>query len=164
MDTTTSHYRRGEESFIASVRWKRALQVGLAVGGVMFLLTRGIPWVGSGAINPAIMGREVAPGTEATPLFSFGVVGLHLIVSMLYAMIIAPIVHGFRPWTAGVVGALVGLVLYFINYALAGMVMEAAITQREWTPIALHVVFGIVVAEAYKGFVRRESDPLPPVE
>jgi hypothetical protein len=139
------------------------MQVGLGVGAVMFLLTRGIPWVGSGAINPAIMGREVAPGQEATPLFSMSVVGLHLIVSMLYALIIAPIVHGFRPWMAGAVGAVAGLVLYAINYALAGMMMESAITQREWPAIALHVVFGIVVAEGYKAFVRNESDISAPV-
>ena len=158
MATTTYDYRRGEQSFFSAVRWKRALQVGLGVGAVMFLLTRGIPWPGSGAIDPAVMGREVAPGDEATPLFSFSVIGLHLMVSMLYALIIAPIVHGFRPWTAGAVGAVVGLVLYFINYALAGMMMEGAITQREWPAIALHVIFGIVAAEAYKGFVRNEPE------
>jgi hypothetical protein len=161
METSTIDYNREDRSFLSSIRWKRAVQVGLGVGAIMFLLTRGIPWVGSGAINPAIMGREVAPGQEATPLFSFGVIGLHLVVSVLYALIIAPIVHGFRPWTAGAVGAVVGLVLYFINYALAGMIMESAITQREWPSIALHIIFGIVAAEAYKGFVRREPEIAP---
>jgi hypothetical protein len=161
MATTTIENRREDSSLLSAVRWKRAIQVGLAVGGIMFLLTRGIPWVGSGAINPAIMGREVAPGQSATPLFSFSVVGLHLIASMLYAIIIAPIVHGFRPWLAGAVGAVVGLVLYFINYAIAGMFMDGAITQREWPAIAIHIIFGIVVAEAYKGFVRNERDIAP---
>lgn len=158
MPTTAYDYRRGEQSYFSAVRWKRAVQVGLGVGAIMFLLTRGIPWVGSGAIDPAVMGREVAPGTEATPLFSMRVIGMHLLVSMLYALIIAPIVHGFRPWTAGAVGAVVGLVLYFINYALAGMMTESAITQREWPAIALHVIFGIVTAEAYKGFTRTDPD------
>jgi hypothetical protein len=164
MATTTLDYRRGEQSFFTSVRWKRAFQVGLGVGAVMFLLTRGIPWVGSGAINPAIMGREISPGEEATPMFSFSVIGLHLMVSILYGLIIAPIVHGFKPWTAGAVGAVVGLVLYFINYALAGMLMENAITQREWPSIALHITFGIVMAEAYKGFVRTDTDAVVPVQ
>jgi hypothetical protein len=165
MAMTAYEYRPGSErSFFGSIRWKRALQVGLGVGAVMFLLTRGIPWVGSGAIAPAIMGREVAPGREATPLFSFSVIGLHLIMSALYALIIAPIVHGFRPWTAGVVGGVVGLVLYFINYAMAGMLMESAITQREWPAIALHVIFGIVFAEAYKAFVRNEPDVPTPLQ
>jgi hypothetical protein len=159
MESSTTYDSSGRgDSLLASVRWKRAVQVGLGVGAVMFLLTRGIPWVGSGAIDPAIMGREVSPGNEATPMFAFSVAGLHMIVSVLYALIIAPIVHGFRPMVAGAVGAVVGLVLYFINYALAGMIMEAGMNQREWPSIVLHVIFGIVVAEAYKGFARRRRE------
>lgn len=161
MNTTAFRTTGAGDSLLAAVRWKRAIQVGLGVGAIMFLLTRGIPWVGSGAIDPAIMGREISPGEEATPMFSFSVAGLHLIVSVLYALIIAPIVHGFRPFLAGAVGAVIGLVLYFINYALAGMMMEEAITQREWPAIALHVIFGIVAAEAYKGFVRQERPAAP---
>jgi hypothetical protein len=140
-----------------SVRWKRALQAGLIVGAIMFLLNRGIPWVGSGAINPAVMGREVAPGTEATPMFFFGVMSLHFLVSAVYGLIIAPIVHGFRPFAAGAVGALVGLVLYFISYAIAGMIMDTPASQREWPSLVIHIIFGIVCAETYKGMVRRRS-------
>lgn len=162
MAATTLENRRGDDSLIHSVRWKRALQVGLVIGGVMFLLSRGIPWVGSGAINPAIMGREVAPGEDTDALFSFSVIGLHLIVSVLYALIIAPIVHGFRPWIAGLVGGIIGLVLYFINFALSAMIMETALTQREWPAVILHIAFGVVVAEAYKGFVRPETDRVEP--
>jgi hypothetical protein len=127
----------------------------------MFLLSRGIPWVGSGAIDPAVMGREVASGREATPIFFFGVMAVHFLVSMLYGLIISPIVHGFRPWIAGAVGGVVGLVLYFISYALSGMVMEPTTAQTEWQPLAIHVIFGVICAETYKGMVRRR--PLAPV-
>jgi hypothetical protein len=146
---------RNNSSLVQAVRWKRALQAGLIVGAIMFLLNRGIPWVGSGAINPAVMGREVAPGAEATPMFFFGVMSLHFIVAAIYALIIAPIVHGFKPWIAGMVGAVVGLVLYFISYASAGMVMDVPATQREWPSLAIHIIFGIICAETYKGMVRR---------
>jgi hypothetical protein len=144
-----------EPGLMHSVRWKRALQAGLIVGAIMFLLSRGIPWVGSGAINPAVMGREVAPGDAATPMFFFGVMSVHFIVAALYGLIIAPIVHGFKPLAAGAVGAVVGLVLYFISYALAGMLMEIPAGQREWPSLAMHIIFGIVCAETYKGMVRR---------
>lgn len=161
MESTIYGNSRREDSLLASVRWKRAVQVGLGVGAVMFLLTRGIPWVGSGAIDPAIMGREISPGEAVTPMFAFTVAGLHMIVSVLYALIIAPIVHGFRPFVAGAVGAVVGLVLYFINYALAGMIMDGVGAQREWPSIVLHVIFGLVAAEAYKGFARRARPSAP---
>jgi len=86
---------------------------------------------------------------------------LHFSVSVLYALIIAPIVHGFRTWVAGAVGGVVGLVLYFINYAIAGMILDLSGAEREWPSIVLHIIFGVVCAEAYKGFVRRR--PLAPL-
>lgn len=155
MATTTYSMDRSHLGLLNSVRWKRALQAGLIVGAIMFLLTRGIPWAGSGAINPAVMGREIAPGEAATPMFFFGVMSLHFIVAALYGLIIAPIVHGFKPWAAGAVGAVVGLVLYFISYAIAGMMMEVLASQREWPSLIIHIIFGIVCAETYKGMVRR---------
>lgn len=160
MASTTYSMERSHPGLLSSVRWKRALQAGLIVGAIMFLLTRGIPWVGSGAINPAVMGREVAPGESATPMFFFGVMSLHFIVAALYGLIIAPIVHGFKPWAAGAVGAVVGLVLYFISYAIAGMMMEVPASQREWPSLVIHVIFGIICAETYKGMVRRRR-PVP---
>ena len=161
MATSTYSLDRDNPGLMHSVRWKRALQAGLIVGAIMFLLTRGIPWVGSGAIDPAVMGREISPGNEATPMFFFGVMSLHFIVAALYGLIIAPIVHGFRPFAAGAVGAVVGLVLYFISYAVAGMLMEIPANQREWPSLAIHIIFGIVCAELYKGMARRHrSVPL----
>ena len=151
----TTYSMDRNQGLLNSVRWKRAVQAGLIVGAIMFLLTRGIPWVGSGAINPAVMGREVSPGQSATPMFFFGVMSLHFIVAVLYGLIVAPIVHGFKPLAAGAVGAVVGLVLYFISYAIAGMLMEVPPNQREWPSLVIHVIFGIVCAETYKGMVRR---------
>jgi hypothetical protein len=70
-------------------------------------------------------------------------------------------VHGFRPFAAGAVGAVVGLVLYFISYAISGMLMEIPANQREWPSLAIHIIFGIVCAEVYKGMARRHrSVPL----
>ncbi|MGZ8900192.1 MAG: hypothetical protein ACXW3Z_08860, partial [Limisphaerales bacterium] len=78
----------------------------------------------------------------------------------LYGLIIAPIVHGFKPWVAGAVGAVVGLVLYFISYAVAGMLMEIPANQSEWPSFSIHLIFSIVCAETYKGMVRhRNSAP-----
>ena len=155
MAATTYSFRRGDSTFFSTIRWNRAVHAALIVGAVTFLLSRGIPWVGSGAIDPAIMGRDIAPGDSPSPLFFVSVMALHFLVSIAYGFILAPIVHGFRSWVAGMVGGIVGLVLYFINYAIAGMLMNTDVGQREWPSIVLHIIFGIVFAEAYKGFVRR---------
>jgi hypothetical protein len=158
MATTTYSLDGPGTSLVRAVRWDRALQAGLIVGAIMFLFTRGIPWFGSGMIDPAVMGREVSPGKEATPMFFFGVMSIHFLVAGAYGLIIAPIVHGFRPWVAGAVGAVVGLVLYFISYAVAGMVMEAPAALREWPSLVIHVIFGVICAETYKGMVRRRRE------
>jgi hypothetical protein len=155
MASTTYSFRRNDSTFFGTIRWDRAVEAGLIVGAITFLLSRGIPWVGSGAIDPAIMGREITPGKSPTSLFFLSIMALHFGVAVLYALIIAPIVHGFKNWVAGMVGGIVGLVLYFINYAISGMIMDLSGSQREWPSVVLHIVFGIICAEAYKGFVRR---------
>jgi hypothetical protein len=161
MATRTYAIERNESTFFSSIRWNRAVQAGLMVGSILFLVSRGIPWVGSGAVDPAIMGREISPGQAPSGLFFMSILGLHLIVSIAYALIIAPIVHGFRPFVAGCVGGVAGLVLYFINYAISSTLMNVTATQREWPSIVLHIVFGIVVAETYKGMARRRPVEVP---
>lgn len=160
MAITTYSFRRNDTSFFGTIRWSRAVEAGLIVGAITFLLSRGIPWVGSGLINPAVMGRELTPGHAPGGSLFLEALAIHFGLSVVYALIIAPIVHGFRTWVAGAVGGLVGLVLYFINYAVAGMIMDMD-GQREWSCVVLHIVFGIICAEAYKGFVRRRpAEPL----
>ena len=160
MATTYYQERRGDSNFLRSVQWKKALQAAGLVGAVLFLLSRGIPWVGSGAINPAIMGREVNPGHDPGAMGFLTVFMLHMALSVIYGLIIVPIVHGFRHYLAGAVGAVIGLVLYFMSYAVAGMLTDAAVTQREWPAVVLHITFGLFVAEAYKGMAKRRSAPV----
>jgi hypothetical protein len=160
MATSTYSSSDSESSLLRSVRWRKASQAGLIVGLIGFLLNRGIPWIGSGAINPAIMGREYAPGQSPTPLMFLAVFGIHMLMSLLYGWIIAAIVHGFRPFVAGIVGGVVGLVLYFISAAIAGIISEIPAEQREWPALVLHIAFGIIAAETYKGLAKRRP-PAP---
>ena len=155
MPTTTASESRGESTFFRSVNWGKAAQAGLIVGGILYLISRGIPWVGSGMIQPTIMGREMASSDEATAGVFFGYLVAHLLISVVYALILAPIVNGFKPMTAGLVGGLVGVILYFLNYAAFGLFFEGAAQQREWAAFLLHLAFGIITAETYKGLTKR---------
>jgi hypothetical protein len=157
---TTYQVQREQTTFFHSIRWNRAFQAALIVGLIFFLLSRGIPWVGSGAVNPAIMGREIAPGQASSAAFFLAIFGIHMLVAIIYGLIMAPIVHGFRPWVAGLVGGICGLVLYFINYAIATILMDVTAMQSEWPCVIQHIIFGIVFAETYKGMVRRQETPI----
>lgn len=155
---STTYSLGNRPTFFNSIRWNRAFQASLLVGGILFLVSRGIPWVGSGAVNPAIMGREINAGNSPSGVFFLSIMALHFLVSILYGVILAPIVHGFRPLVAGTVGGVVGLVLYFLNYAISGIFMDTSVTQHEWPSMVLHIVFGIFFAEAYKGMARRRTE------
>src|SRR3954466_13914991 len=108
MASTTYNFGTNPTLF-GSIRWHRAFQASLLVGGILFLVSRGIPWVGSGVVNPAIMGREINAGNTPSGLFFLSIMALHFLVSILYGVILAPIVHGFRPLITVIVGAVVGL-------------------------------------------------------
>lgn len=154
MATTTLNEGRGESTFLRSVNWGKAVQAGLIVGAILYLVSRGIPWVGSSMIQPTIMGREMAPSDEATGSIFFGYLIVHLVVSVIYGLIIAPIVNGFKPITAGLIGGVVGIILYFLNYAAFGLLFESVPGQREWIAFAIHLAFGVITAETYKGLSR----------
>jgi hypothetical protein len=148
----------GETSFptyMRSIRWRDGAVAGLMMGTVLFFLTRGIPWVGSGAIDPAIMGREVAPGQEPSAGFFFEILGMHLFLATVYGMLIGLIVNPFRPVIAGSIGALVGLVLYFLDMAIFAAMFGQSASLSEWPSLLMHIVFGITAAEVYKGMTRR---------
>jgi hypothetical protein len=143
-------------AYFRAVRWQDGAMAGLIVGTVLFFLSRGIPWIGSGAIDPAILGREIAPGQEPSSGFFMGIFAMHLIICTLYGLILAPIVNGFKPIVAGFVGGLVGLVLYFLDFAIFSAILNGSSVGREWSSVLMHIVFGIVTAEAYKGMTRRQ--------
>lgn len=160
MASRTLH-QGSDASFLYTVKWKRAIQAGLLVGATLFLLSRGIPWVGSGAVNPAVMGRQLTPGEAPGGGLFMGAFILHLLLSMLYAVIIAPIVNSFRPVIAGMVGALVGVVLYFMSYAVTGMLTDPGTGGSEGQAFIIHVLFALFTAEAYKGFGPKTTPQAP---
>ena len=155
MPAATAGNHGNEPTFLGSVKWVRAIQAGLIVGAILFVIGRANPWTASGIINPTIMGRELPPSEMATPGNFFGFLTGHLLLAMLYGLIIAPIVHGLRPFVAGMAGALVGLILYFLNFAAYALFFEASLRPTEWVPVIVHIVFGIITAEAYKGLAKR---------
>ena len=158
--TTMTETRYGP-SLWRSIRWSSGAMAGFIVGSVLFFVSNGMfPWGTSGAINPAIMGLVVAPGAEATPSLFFGVLGMHLVLSVAYGLLIAAVAHSFRPILAGVVGGLIGLVLYFVDYALFAAMFSSEIPQREVAAVLTHIAFGLITAETYKGMVRRRQ-PAP---
>lgn len=137
------------------VRWGRAVSAGLIVGAVFLLLSRGIPWASSGMVSFTVMGRELkSPGMLDQGL-DFTVGALHMVCSIVYALIIIPIIHRFRPPLAMLTGTALGFLLYLISREVFTRLLDPGIAQHELNPFITHLAFGAVVAGFYKGQTRR---------
>jgi tetrahydromethanopterin S-methyltransferase subunit G len=156
MANTTMAESRHEISFWRSIGWSSGALAGLITGSILFFVSHGLPWGGSGAVNPTVMGLKIAPGAAANPSFFFGSLAIHMGISVLYGMLIGAIAHSFKHWVAGIVGMVVGLVLYFVDSALFAAFFSMDIPQRESAALLHHVAFGLI----YKGMVRRHQ-PAP---
>ena len=127
------------------LQWGSAVLAGLAVGAWFVIFPRGIPWSGVPFSLPAVMGR-VLPGHISLAAAAL----VHLLVSVVYAVIIAVIVRKLRPELAMLAGAAIGAGLYFFNWLVVYLFLDWW-SGNEWPVLAVHVVFGLFVAGAYRG-------------
>jgi len=101
-------------------------------------------------------GNDVLP-PPAT--FDFGILMVAMLVhfplSILYAVIAAPIFARMSAGPALVVGAVLGLLLYLINFYGFTAVFDWFAMARNWVSAFAHGAFGLVAALAYKGLARQ---------
>jgi len=128
-----------------------AAAAGLIAGVVLLIVPHASPWAGVTSFNPAILGR-VAPPEWNLPFF--GVIALHLALSSLCGFIIALSVTRLRELRAVFTGGVVGLVLYLLNLGIVSLFLPS-LRGNEISVIVTHFVFGLIVAGAYRGLLRR---------
>jgi uncharacterized membrane protein YeiB len=130
------------------IHWPSALYAGLIAGAVLILVERGIPWASSRFSPEVIMGREVdAPGGG----LGFSVIFIQLGVAVLYAFLLAPVIHKINAFPAIMIGGLLGLVFYLLNSVIFTQIAPPGPLYPESAAIVAHVVFGLVASAAYKG-------------
>jgi hypothetical protein len=141
---------------IRRVSWKSAIMAGLIAGGIFLVVSRGIPWFSSGFISPTVMGREIKPSPDLTPGLSLSVAMIHVVVSIAYALLLAPLVSRLRSTAKAVsLGGLLGLGLYVINFVIFSQMYNTGFGQRELAPILTHIAFGMVATATYRGLAKR---------
>lgn len=148
--------------------WKAGVYAGL-IAGVVFLILEivlvplfmgGSPWGPPRMIAAIVMGRDVLP-PPAT--FDVGIVlaamVVHFALSTVFGLILAGLISLFNlDSSAGltfVVGAVFGLLLYYINFYGMTAFFPWFADARNWLSLMLHVVFGVVAAESYFGLEKR---------
>jgi len=143
--------QRYEPAISEHFQWIPAVAAGLIPGVVLLILPHATPWEGLTVFTPAIIGRQV-PASWGMNVF--GVVVIHLALSLVYGLIISLSVMSARQMRALLVGGVVGLVLYALNLLVVSLWIPGLRTDE--VPVVLtHLVFGLVAAGAYRGLLRR---------
>lgn len=137
------------------VQWGTGVKAALAIGAIFWLVSRGIPWASSGLVSPTVMGREIKYPGELNFAVAGLAISLHLLCAVIYGVVMMPLIHRFVYSNAWLVGAALGVVMYFVNMAAFAMFGNFAPYSREMPVFLTHLAFGIVFTGAYKGLVQR---------
>jgi hypothetical protein len=129
-----------------------AVMAGLIAGVILLIIPHASPWERLTSFTPAIVGRVVPPSWGIPGL---GIAALHLAVSVIYGFIISLAVIHVRELRAVLVGGVVGLLLYILNYGIVSLWLPA-LRGNEVPVIITHAVFGLIAAGAYRGLLRRK--------
>ena len=150
-----------------SFSWKDSIYAGLIGGVIMMMLEMimvplflgGSPWGPPRMMAGIILGSEVVP-PPAT--FDVGIMmaglGVHLMMSIIFALILNAIVNNMSFIWSLVVGAVYGYVLYLVNfYLIAEALFPWFQNATNWVTAFSHIAFGIGAAWAYKALTRHHT-------
>jgi hypothetical protein len=140
------------------LQWLPAILAGLIAGVILLIVPHGSPWARLTLFSPAIMGR-IVPASLGVPVFS--VIVIHLGLSLIDGIIVSLMVINVRELRAVLVGGVVGLVLYCLNFGIVSLLIPA-LKGNEVPVVVTHLVFGLIVAGAYRGLLRRRVTAGPP--
>lgn len=149
--------------------WSAALWAG-ALAGLIFLLLNiffvpalvgGNGWIALRYTASMVMGAGVLP-PPAT--FDLGVLIVALLVhfalAIIFALLLAFIIHrwGLIVGIAG--GALFGLALYFVNFYTLTLLFPWFFAIRSWPLLISHIIFGAAAGGIYEALEIEEFVPV----
>ncbi|MGI8668820.1 MAG: hypothetical protein ACR2J3_03120 [Aridibacter sp.] len=142
-----------------AINWKAAIIAGIVAGAIFMMLEMilvplvggGSPWGPPRMIAAIGMGKEVLPPPGDFALMPVMVaMVIHFILSIIFAVILAFIIQRFGLGLAILIGAIFGLLLYFINFYGFTAVFPWFAMARNAISIFSHIVFGAAAAWIYK--------------
>ncbi|TDX28363.1 hypothetical protein DFO67_11063 [Modicisalibacter xianhensis] len=116
------------------------------------------PWGPPRMIAAIVMGRGVLP-PPAT--FAIGIMAMamaiHFMLSWVYALIYGWAFGGLKLGMAMVIGAVMGLVIYLINFYGFTAIWPWFANARTWISLFSHIMFGIVLALSYQAIANKTA-------
>ncbi|SAK91157.1 hypothetical protein [Caballeronia ptereochthonis] len=149
--------------------WRAAVLAGVVAGAVflvlgaflMAIVTGQDPMVQPRMIAAIILGRGALQSPES---FSLGIVlvafVVHFALAILFTVILSLIIASFSLDSslamASVVGIAFGLAVYLINFYGLTSLFPWFAEARNWAAALAHMVFGVVAADLYMRWERRD--------
>jgi uncharacterized membrane protein YagU involved in acid resistance len=146
------------------VDWRAAVWAGV-IAGIVFMMLEMVMvplflgasgWGPPRMIAAIVMGRAVLPPPAS---FDLGVMMValivHLVLSIVFALILAWLINRKGTGAALLIGAAFGLLIYLVNFYGFTAAFPWFAQARNWVSVFAHVVFGFVAAWAYKGIAER---------
>lgn len=155
--------------------WRAAVIAGLIAGGLTLLLwmillvlvTGGSLWTPFHHIAAILLGQDVLTPSQSID-FRIVLTGvlIHLFLSVIYAIILAFIIHRWGLIVGIFGGALFGLAIYLINYYTFTALYPWFFPLRSWIALVGHIFYGAAAGGIYEALERDiyVVDEAPPVE
>jgi hypothetical protein len=140
------------------VDWRAAMIAGIISGLFAFFLHITLsaflldsPWVFLRITASLLLGKNVLPPPAD---FSWGffltAAGIHIVLGLIYASLIAVVIHQWGILISFLGGALIGLALYTINFYAFSMLFPWFYAFRSWAFLVVHVLFGAMAGSVYE--------------
>ena len=140
------------------IDWKAAFIAGLA-GGVISFTTNLIlsswlldsPWLLTRIISSIVLGESVLPPPASFSwLVLLASLFIHLLLSVLFAGLIAAVVHQWGIIISFIGGALMGLAFYAIAFYTFSMLFPWFFTFRNWIFVVMYILYGAFTGSVYE--------------
>lgn len=148
--------------------WAASGWAGLAAGAAFIVIQTSFVSMFTGDTNTdavrqiaaIALGESVLPGkTPFTAIVFLAAMGVHMILSLMYARLLAAIIHGMSAARAISVGAGFGALLYAVNFYLFTDLFPWFTVSRGWLTLFTHVAFGMIAAGVYKRLTAAKRRP-----
>ncbi len=146
--------------------WRAAVLAGIVAGAVFLVLQIAIlvsltggssPWVVLRMIAAMVMGQGVLPPPATfDPGITVVALLINFVLSILFALLIAFVLHRWGLLVGIFGGALFGLALYAINYYTFTLFFPWFFPMRSWLIVLSHIVFGATAGGVYEAFEHEE--------
>ncbi len=160
--------KTSSQRMVQLVDWSAAVWAGLLAGALFLLLNLillplfigGNGWVIIRLMASPMLGAAILspPATFAANALAAALV-THFVLSILFSMLTAFIIHRGCLLTGILGGALIGLFLYLINFYAFTFFFPWFFAMRSWVFILTHILFGVIAGGVYEGLEVEEFVP-----